>query len=383
MATVTKRHWQTAGGVERTAWIVSYSTAGKRHIKTFQSKREADAWKTETLHEIARGIHTPPTASITVGEAGERWVEQCKTDGLEATTVRQYRQHLDLHIVQLIGTMKLAHLSPASVIDFRNALIKEKRSRALASKVIVSLGAILGTAMAAGLVARNVVRDQASGHSKRQRRLGKRHDKRIEVGVDIPTKDEIRALLAAAQGRWRPMIVTVIFTGLRASELRGLRWSDVELGAGAGSLSVRQRADRFNAIGSPKSNAGKRTVPLAPMVVNTLKEWKLACPKGELGLVFPNLRGGVESLHAMSGGLGAAQKAAGLGGSRRAPRYGMHAFRHAAASLLIDQGLSPKRIQSFMGHSTISVTFDVYGHLFPDADEDQAVMQQLQQRLIG
>jgi integrase len=119
------------------------------------------------------------------------------------------------------------------------------------------------------------------------------------------------------------------------------------------------------------------------MVVNTLKEWKLACPKGPLDLVFPNPRGGVESLHAMSGGLGAAQKAAGLGGSRRAPRYGMHAFRHAAASLLIDQGLSPKRIQSFMGHSTISVTFDVYGHLFPDADEDQAVMQQLQQRLIG
>jgi integrase len=222
--------------------------------------------------------------------------------------------------VPLIGDVKLAHLVPSSVIDFRNALIKQKRSRALASKVLVSLGAVLGTAMAAGLVARNVVRDQASGHAKRQRRLEKRHDKRLEVGVDIPTKDEIRALLTTAQGRWRPLIVTVVFTGLRASELRGLRWSDVELGAGAGSLSVRQRADRFNAIGSPKSNAGKRTVPLAPMVVNTLKEWRLACPKGELGLVFPNARGGVESLHAMSGGLGAAQKVAGLGaaGGRRA-----------------------------------------------------------------
>jgi integrase len=185
----------------------------------------------------------------------------------------------------------------------------------------------------------------------------------------------------------------VIFTGLRASELRGLRWSDVEFAVGkvegsketstAGSLSVRQRADRYNSIGSPKSNAGKRTVPLAPMVVNTLKEWKLACPKGALDLVFPNLRGGVESLHAMSGGLGAAQKAAGLGGSRRAPRYGLHAFRHAAASLLIDQGVSPKRVLAIMGHSTIGVTFDTYGHLFPDAHEDQAVMQQLQQRLIG
>jgi len=61
----------------------------------------------------------------------------------------------------------------------------------------------------------------------------------------------------------------------------------------------------------------------------------------------------------------------------------MHAFRHAAASLLIDHGLSPKRVQAIMGHSTISVTFDVCDHLFPDADENQAVMQQLQVRLIG
>jgi hypothetical protein len=266
MATVTKRHWKTAGGVERSAWIVSYSTAGKRHIKTFRSKHEAEAWKTETLHEIARGIHTPPTASITVAEAGERWIEQCRTDGLEATTVRQYRQHLDLHIAPFIGPTKLAHLAPASVIDFRNVLIKRGRSRALASKVIVSLGAILGTAMAAGLVARNVVRDQTSGHAKRQRRLEKRHEKRLEVGVEIPTKDEIRALLDTAQGRWRPMIVTVIFTGLRASELRGLRWSDVELGAGnlpskearsAGSLYVRQRADRFNLSCSRESRRMK------------------------------------------------------------------------------------------------------------------------------
>ena len=197
MATVTKRHWKTAGGVERSAWIVSYSAASKRHIKTFPSKRDADDWKTETLHEIKHGIHTPPAASITVGEAGERWIEQCKTDGLEATTVRQYRQHLDLHIIPFIGEVKLAHLLPASVIDFRNTLIRKGRSRALASKVLVSLGAILGAAMAAGLVARNVVRDQTSGHAKRQRRLEKRHDKRLEVGVDIPTKDEIRATVSA------------------------------------------------------------------------------------------------------------------------------------------------------------------------------------------
>ena len=90
-------------------------------------------------------------------------------------------------------------------------------------------------------------------------------------------------------GRWRPLLLTAIFTGLRASELRGLRWADVDLKLG--ELHVRQRADRYNAIGRPKSAAGERTIPLAPMLVNTLREWKLACPKSELDLAFPTASG--------------------------------------------------------------------------------------------
>jgi integrase len=383
MATVKKRRWILAGGEEKTAWVVYYVDQKKqRHIKTFKTKREAEAWRIEAGHEIARGIHTAPASSMTVAEAGEAWIEQCKTDGLEAATIRQYGQHLDLHLKPFIGSIKLAELSPASVIDFRNVLIRQGRSRSMATKVLVSLGAIIGTAMAVGHVARNVVRDQSRGHATRLRRLEKRHDKRLAVGVDIPTEDEIRAILAAAQGRWRPLIVTVVFTGLRASELRGLRWSDVDLAAGV--LHVRQRADRFNTIGSPKSEAGKRTVPLAPMVVNTLKEWRLACPQGDKNLVFPNPQGEVERLlNITRSGLGACQKAAGVSTARLKPKYGLHAFRHAAASLFIDHGLSPKRVQVLMGHSTIGVTFDTYGHLFPSQDEDQAAMQQLQARLIG
>src|SRR5262249_39340084 len=140
------------------------------------------------------------------------------------------------------------------------------------------LGSILANAMTRGDVARNVVREQTR-ETRRQNRLDKRHAKRLEVGVDIPTKDEIRAILAHAQGHWRPLFVTAVFTGLRASELRGLRWTDVDLDKA--ELTVRQRADRWGKIGSPKSDAGRRTIPLAPMVVSALREWRLACPKGE------------------------------------------------------------------------------------------------------
>jgi integrase len=66
----------------------------------------------------------------------------------------------------------------------------------------------------------------------------------------------------------------------------------------------------------------------------------------------------------------------------RHPKYGLHSFRHAAASLFIEQGFGPKRVQSLMGHSTIQMTFDVYGHLWPAAADDQAAMTQLQARLL-
>ena len=120
------------------------------------------------------------------------------------------------------------------------------------------------------------------------------------------------------------------------------------------------------------------------MVVNALREWRLRGPKSEAGLVFPNAEGGVESLPNITRrGLVPIERAAGLAGRGQKPRYGMHAFRHAAASLLIAEGWSPKRIQTVMGHSTIGVTFDVYGHLFPSPDNDEKALERLQARVVG
>jgi integrase len=65
------------------------------------------------------------------------------------------------------------------------------------------------------------------------------------------------------------------------------------------------------------------------------------------------------------------------------PKYGMHSFRHAAASSFIEEGFSPKRVQDLMGHSTIQMTFDTHGHLFTAPADDQVAIRRLQARLIG
>src|SRR5262249_27535957 len=156
-----------------------------------------------------------------------------------------------------------------------------------------------------------------------------------------------------------PLLLSAVFTGLRASELRGLRWSDVDLKRG--EIHVRQRADRYGTIGRPKSEAGERTVPLPPLVVNTLREWKLICPKSEHGLVFPTGTGGVENhSNIVQRGLAPAQVAAGIvtkGGKAKYP--GLHSLRHFYASWCInrkaDGGLElpPKVVQERLGHASI------------------------------
>ncbi len=373
MASIRKRIW-TSGGAEKTAWVVDYKDQeGKRVLKTLATKREADAFRTEMGYEVSQGTHSRASASIRVAQAGKEWVKQGELDGLERATLREYRNHLKHHINPLLGTVKLSDLSVPTVNNFRNRLLEHGCSQAMAKKALGSLGALIATAQDNGKVSRNVVREMTG----RRKRGTKRHKKRVE----IPTKDEIRSMLNEAEGHWRPLIVTAIFTGFRASELRGLSWEHVDFDNKV--IHVRQRADRWNEIGTPKSEAGTRDVPIPPMVVNTLKEWKLACPEGPLDLVFPNGRGNIENLgNIHRRGFGALQIVCGIVRDDGKPKYGIHALRHAAASLFIEQGLTPKRVQVIMGHSSIQMTFDTYGHLFPSPDDDQAAMEQIEARLV-
>ncbi len=363
MAKVRKRTWQNSKG-EQTAWIADYfDQAGKRHIKTFEREREAKAWLVTAQGEVARGVHTPENASITVAEAAELWIGKGELEKLERSTLRQYGNHVALHIVPLIGAVKLSRLSAPAIEAFRDDLLR-KGSRPMARKVLASLKSILGEAQRRGLVAQNAAQPV-------QVDVKKREQGKLAVGRDIPSKEEVQAILTAAEGRWRPLLVTAIFTGMRASELRGLTWDGVDFERKV--IAVRQRANLWGEIGAPKSAAGEREIPMAPIVVNALREWRLACPKGAGGIVFPNGNGNIEN-HAniANRGFYALQRAGGMVDGAGKPKYGLHALRHFFASWAIERGFTAKRVQVLLGHSSIQMTFDVYGHLFPSLEDDHA-----------
>ena len=227
---VRRRAWVNRDGSPGEAWVVDYTDQrGDRHIKTFDRRRDADAYHATVTVEVRQGTHTADSKSVTVAEAGRLWLASGEAAGLEQTTLDYYRQHVELHIIPLIGAVKLSQLTAPMVRQFEDKL-RANRSPVMVRRLVGSLGAILADAVERGLAAQNVVRAMRSRRRRgKDTRADKRQRGKLKVGVDIPSPDEIRAIIASLEGRWRPLLLTAIFAGLRASELRGLRWTDVDL----------------------------------------------------------------------------------------------------------------------------------------------------------
>jgi integrase len=205
-----------------------------------------------------------------------------------------------------------------------------------------------------------------------------KREEHVEVGRDLPSNIEVKRLIEAVTGnsqraaRMRALLLTAAFTGLRASELRGLRWEDVDLKAAV--LQVRQRADRYNKIGKLKSSKSRRAVPLdTENLLPALRQWHMAS-EYKSGLVFPTSTGAIEHHKNMVNSLEPVMTAAKVVDRNGKPKYALHAFRHYFASWCLNPesrgglGLPPQDVQRLLGHSSIVMTLDVYGHLFPGGD---------------
>jgi integrase len=374
---VRKREWTTRKGEQKTAWVADYTDqSGKRHIETYTRKKDADrprgASQNRRAQRQARGAdrHHRRRRGGGVDQRADR--RRPRTG--DAARVSQSRRFAYRAAPRRDQTVEL---TAQTVEKFRDELLNGKDgelsttdnskpgkalSRLSARKVLSSLKALLKAAK--------------YGHLASEAKIELSKRRRLEVGVDIPTAAEVKRLIDAANTpRQRALVLTAALTGLRASELRGLRWSDVDLKVG--ELHVRQRADRYNIIGSPKSRAGNRSIPLAPDLVLALKEWRLKCPKaGTLDLVFPTSTGAVEHHAGMLRSLAPIMRRAGVvERDSGEPKYGLHSFRHFFASWCInprDRGgreLPPKQAQVLLGHSSIVMTLDTYGHLFREGSD--------------
>jgi integrase len=280
-----------------------------------------------------------------------------------------YRGHINNHILHAehgVGLSTLGHFTKKSVGDFRDELRAAGVTVPTTRKILSTLHSILEHAISQELIAVNaahgvkVIAPRGEGSKK----------------IKPPSKADMKAVLDAADHDLGFMVLFAASTGLRAGEQWALCWADVDVTSGM--LRVERRVDAYGEEGPPKSDAGIREVPLSSMLLRSLKERRLRSQFSNASdLIFPNKKGrymGHDNL--VKRRYKPTLETVGVSG------INWHSLRHYAISTWIEAGLAPKTIQTFAGHSSLQVTMDRYGHLFP-SDNHKAAMDAIAGELMG
>lgn len=382
MASVSKRKW-VHNGQEKTAWTVRYKDGKVHRSIACANENEANKIRRSIERDIKAGISPRSAAGlITLRQAPEFFLRMSERRW-KAGDIGHERYSLFCRVVDadiastVLGQGKLSHVRPLAVQEWADQLAT-KHSPNRVRSAVDTLGLILDEALRLEFVTRNVVRDVPPRLPRV--RLADRA---------VPALEEVRAILEHADpsSPCGLAIHLAVRTGLRVGEISALKWAHVDLDRSA--LDVRYSFSR-EGLKEPKSKAGRRTVPLAPALVGLLRDWKSQRSRRHGEFVFPcllrNHRGGslvrpVERpipASKLSRGFGPILAAAGLAGRG----YTFHSLRHVAASLFIEQGLPPKHVQTIMGHASIQMTFDRYGHLLHDDGKGAAASEAIERHLM-
>ena len=352
MACITKR---------RDRWIIDfYDQHGKRRWKTMPegaTKKKAREELRRIEESVQKGSYIPSAKVPGFSSVAKNWLAIKKPD-IRYSTYRNYAGHIENHLKPYFGVIQITRINYNIVEKFIQHCQEEGMSVPMLKKVITTLGAIMAYACKRRFIDYNPVRDI-------EKPKGKSHYKEDEE-MHILTPEQVLSLFNATKDiRFKTLFMVAALTGMRQGEIMGLKWQDVDWEAGQIHVKRTFTSNRFY---NPKSKTSKRKIDLAPQLTSQLKEWQLACPPTKNDLLFPGEEGKkpMDPSPMVKRHFLPAIKAA------KVPRVRFHDLRHTYASLLIDQGENPKYIQNQMGHSSINVTFDVYGHLMKDTNQKAA-----------
>lgn len=355
----------TGKPARNTRWKARYrDPQGRQRSKSFDRKCDAERFLASVVTDIGRGDWIDPRRGReTFGEWADAW--WATTVHLRASTRRGYATALNARVRPHFDRTPIGSIDRPAVKEF----VAELKARGLAPKSIANtalvLRLVLQEAVEAGSLRENPATNLRLPKARRQE-------------PKFLTADEVNALAAAARAPYGFLILFASYTGLRPSELCGLRVGKLDLLRRRVEVSeTLMQINGETVIGPTKSDA-VRSVPIPVFLRNAAGEY-LALRRHQLGrplvpddLVFPPIttKNGVartEFLYAESVRryiLKPALATAGLPSDVRT-----HDLRHTCASLLISLGAHPKAIMERLGHSDITVTLNVYGHLLPSLEE--------------
>jgi len=333
---------------------------GRRIRKSFPSEAAAKTWRQDAQVALRKGTMRAPDGR-SVARAAEQWLAGARDgtirnrsgDPYKPSAVRAYDQNLRLRVLPAIGSRKFHELRRVEIQDLADKLHAQELSPSTVQCALLPLRAMYRRAVSRGELELNPT-----------------------VGLELPAvrggRDRIASpeegarLLAALPDQDRAVWATAMYSGLRRGELMALRPEDVNLGAG--TIRVERGWDVIEGEIAPKSRVGRRTVPIAAVLRDVLDEHLLRLPVGTR-YVF-----GVGTRPFEPGGLAKRAKKAWKAQDRPLRPITLHECRHTFASLMIAAGVNAKALSTYMGHGSVQITFDKYGHLMPGNEDEAAAL---------
>ncbi len=356
----------TKDGKPITLYYIVYQVGKRQKWEAVpeRTRKAAEKLLARRLNEIGDGEYREPSR-MTFAEFKDVWFEKCARGQMKPTSVSKYQNMFGAKIVPAIGQKELSRIDAEDIQGFKSALLAEGLAPKTAGQYLQIVRQVLGCAVDWGYIRHNpakLVKDP---------RVPRRE-------MDCLNPEECRAFLDHAPERWYPFFLTALTTGLRFNELLAMKWKNLDWGSMRYFVKetlTRKTKTTDRGFDAPKTESSVAPVDLTPRCLDALQvhrarqaQEKLRAGESykDLGLIFATRDGAPVDEHAVSRAFLPILKAAGL------RRIRFHDLRHTCASLLIHQGESPKYIQRQMRHASIQMTFDRYGHLFPEAGREAA-----------
>lgn len=393
----------TQGSIKRDAsgqwyFVIDVSAPGaekRQQVRRrgFTTKKEAQAALSEVIGDVRRGTFVASSKQTLEQYLGE-WLVTIRPT-VRPSTWSSYERNMRVHVMPRIGTYPLQAVDAAAIARLYTALLEDghrgvngyakpanvetnRRPTGLSPRTVAYIGTILHRALGDAVRWDRLVRNPCDAVKRPKFATASSTVKAWDAANLTKFLEQSAAYIGKgrAPDRYYPLWALLATTGLRRGEALGLRWSDIDLKAGA--LSVAQTVitvDHEQMIGTPKTDAGARAVELDSKTVAILKDHRRSQAEERLlmGAGFTD-RGFVFCL---PDGRPYHPERVSTEFDRRVAKFGLphltiHGLRHTWATLALKGGVHPKVVQERLGHSTIGVTLNTYSHVTVGMQADAA-----------
>ncbi|MDD6491357.1 MAG: tyrosine-type recombinase/integrase [Firmicutes bacterium] len=327
--------------------------AGRRREKYFNKASEAREWLINSRYVNLHGSIVAGE-EMTVNAWFEYWINNVKINTTKRNTVKNYKQRYTQNIKDYIGNMIITQVKPLHLQQIINTMASEGYAVSTIQQTRLLMANFFNAA-----VDNDIIRNSPL---KRTVVLPKKQKKERRV----LTLSEQTAFLEGAQSYDNfPVFVFALQTGMRAGEVIGLQFKDIDFGRRY--INVNQSCEydykqKEFVCGSPKSESGQRCIPMTDVVFNILnKQREKKATRKIVNLKYADFvflsKKGVPLKNSSLD-----EQLAKIARELKIEKFSMHTFRHTFATRCIEAEVNPKTLQTILGHSDISLTLNLYTH---------------------